>query len=433
MENIKQLAKKIIPHNLWLVLIKLKQNYKDYLIRKENIKLIKNTYLHYKEVEKQLYNRADKKIRFACYVMYASDFGEGNLVNLMKNDEDFIPKIVVVPDISRGKEHMLNVYNNTKTFLIDKYDKEIILDGYNEEKDIYNDYSDNFDIIALNCPYSNMANNYHTVEYLSQKNVLTFYAGYGFPSTKYPEKAIFPTLAFSLFWRTFVDSKYTLKSCKKYSLSHGKNTIPTGYIKMDGYSKCEIKKQEKKTILLAPHHSVNLPALPLSNFMSYYNLILELPDLFPEINFIFRPHPLLFTHLINKGYWTEKQVQKYLEDIKSKGIIYSSGGDYFELFANSDAIIHDCGSYITEWLFTGKPCCFVAKDKSIFKLFTRLGHESIKHYTIAYTKDDIINFIRNINENNVFKPYINDKTLNKNVFINYPNVSKSILDYLRFN
>ena len=118
--------------------------------------------------------------------------------------------------------------------------------------------------------------------------------------------------------------------------------------------------------------------------------------------------------------------------LQKKGIAYSHGGDYFDLFANSDAIVHDCGSYITEWLFTGKPCCFVAKDNSIFKFFTALGNECIKHYTVAYSRQQIIDFIKNIVEEKFQTNYKDDKTLKQNVFMNYPNTSQKMVDYLRF-
>ena len=205
-----------------------------------------------------------------------------------------------------------------------------------------------------------------------------------------------------------------------------------GYSKMDALAKCKKTERTRKRIIISPHHTIKHPSLPLSNFMTYYNLILELPDMYPDVDFIFRPHPLLFTNLINMGFWTEEKVNEYIKKLEDKGVLYSHGGDYFDLFLNSDAIIHDCGSYITEWLFTGKPCCFVAKDDSIFDFFAPLGLECIKHYTVAYTREQIIQFIENVISGKNTTSYMDDKVLKEMVFKNYPNTSQKIVDYLSF-
>ena len=49
----------------------------------------------------------------------------------------------------------------------------------------------------------------------------------------------------------------------------------------------------------------------------YNDLILELPLLFPDADFVFRPHPLLFTVLDNEGLWTTDKIDKYIATLKS--------------------------------------------------------------------------------------------------------------------
>lgn len=424
LQRTKKIIKQLIPSCIFKL---LKNNY-DIL---KNRIIINKTRQHYKIVEKRIKNRGNRPIRYACYVMYASDFGESEIFTIMINDKDFQPTIVIVPDIARGKEHMIRTYQETKAFLLNKFGPQYILDGYDIKSDTYFDYSEKFDIIASNCPYNEMLHAYHKLSYLNTKDVLTVHTVYGYFISKYGEKNLFPKLEISCLWRIFLDTPYTLKSYKNKSLCHGKNAITLGYPKMDSLAKYKEKERDRKAIIIAPHHTVNVPSLPLSNFLAYYNLILELPTLFPNVDFIFRPHPLLFTHLVNKGYWTENEVTEYLKQIEEKGIFYSHGGDYFKLFCNSDAIIHDCGSYITEWLFTGKPCCFVAKDDSIFNFFTKLGKESIKYYKIAYSREQIIDFIQSVVDNTNFEYYKNTKEIKEKIMVNYPNVSQKIVDYLR--
>ena len=120
-------------------------------------------------------------------------------------------------------------------------------------------------------------------------------------------------------------------------------------------------------------------------------------------------------------------MQEYIEKIKQNGMIYSVGGDYFDIFVNSDAMIHDCSSFVVEYLYTGKPCCFMAK-KNYKKIFSVLGKSCLENYYLAFDKEQITDFIENVVING------NDKLKKKreiyakeNLALNYPNVSKKIL------
>lgn len=197
---------------------------------------------------------------------------------------------------------------------------------------------------------------------------------------------------------------------------------------MDSLVKFTEKKSERKRIIIAPHHTVNYPEFPLSNFVEYADYFLKLPKLFPQVDFIFRPHPLLFTNMVNAGFWTNDQVQEYIEKIKQNGMIYSVGGDYFDIFVNSDAMIHDCSSFVVEYLYTGKPCCFMAK-KNYKKIFSTLGKTCLKNYYMAFNTQQITEFIENV----IIKGKDELKTkrenyAKENLALNYPNVSKKILE-----
>ena len=209
---------------------------------------------------------------------------------------------------------------------------------------------------------------------------------------------------------------------------HGANVYVTGYSKMDTLVKTKscYKKKKKLRVLVASHHSVDMEYLPLSCFHYYCNKILELPEIFPDIEFVFRPHPLLFDNMIRKGYWSEKDVEQYINTLALRGIVYSTENDYFHLFLECDAIVHDCGSYTEEWLFTGKPGCFMKNSSFNKKYMTDLMINALNEYTIAYDFDDVIKFIKNLEENDCTVKF---STWTKaELMANYPNSSKIILE-----
>ena len=430
-KSIKDIIKKHIPEKNWLFLIKLKQQYKNYIQKQSDKKLIKQTYLHYNIIENTLKKNPDKIIRFASYVVYDSSFSAYGIMDLMLADKSkFSARIVVVPDVSRGNNNLIEQYKKTKDFFVNLYGAENVIDGYNIDTNEFIDVSEQFDIINLACPYDYMVNKVHGIKYLSTKNILPIYISYGCMPDKYGCKEIMPMIEISLFWKVFADNKISFNDYKKYELSKGKNVVCTGYAKMDSLSKSIRNQKDKKTIILAPHHTVNTPSFPLSNFLQYSDFILNLPKKYPDIEFIFRPHPLLFINLINKNIWTKEQVNNYIQKIEQLGIKYSFGGNYFDVFLNSDAIIHDCSSFVVEYLYTNNPCCFVANENTK-KIFSKLGKACLKNYYIAFNEEQILKFIDDvvIKDNDILR----QKRIafsNKYIKLNYPNVSKEILNYI---
>ncbi len=392
--------------------------------------LIKKTHKHFKEVEERIKKRGNKPLRFASYVVYDSTFGAYGLMDLMLADlQHYSPKIVICPDVCRGDVQLQEQYKKTKAFFVNKYGAEYVVDGYDENTGKLLDVSDYFDVVYCANPYDHMVNKVHSIKYLSTKNLLPIYMSYGCMPDNYGCKIIMPMLEISLFWKVFADNKFSFEDYKKYELCKGKNVYLSGYAKMDELVKYKRRTNSlKKRIIIAPHHTINNPAFPLSNFLQYSDFILELPQKYPDIEFIFRPHPLLFINMVNEGFWQKEQVEEYIENVKKNGMIYSVGGDYFDVFVNSDAMIHDCSSFVVEYLYTGNPCCFVAKA-DYKKVFSTLGKSCLQNYYLAFDKQQVIRFIEEVIEKG--GDSLKEKRAvyaKEHLAINYPNASKKVLE-----
>lgn len=402
---------------------------KGYLRMFKYPSIIRRTYKHYEKVVEQIRNRGNKPLRFAAYVLYDSTFGGYGLMDLMLSDlQHYSPKIVICPDVARGETHLKEQYKRTKAFFVEKYGAEYVIDGYNEITGQFIDNSGQFDVIYCANPYDSMVNEVHGVQYLSTKNVLPIYINYGYTISKWHYVSVETNIEMSLFYKYYVDSTYTQKQIKKYQLAKGKNTVLVGYAKLDSLIVKHKNKITRLKVLISPHHTIDNQAktLYLSNFLIYYNLIIELPDLFPDIDFVFRPHPLLFINLINQHKWSKEMVEKYKSKLSEKNIQYSYGGDYLHLFNECDAIIHDCGSFMVEWLYTGKPCCYVVRGEHVRKQLDLLGNKALDYHTLAYNRNDIISFINNLKTN--YKISNISSEIKNNIILNHPNVSNTILN-----
>ena len=385
---------------------------------------------HYREVIERKRRSGDPVIHFAAYVSNAAMYGMDDVFRLMrKNPLRWDPKIVIVPDVSRGYAHQKPTYIKARQHFEKLYGTDAVLDGWDIETDRYIDYTDRFDIIYFANPYDAMAQEVHSIQYAATRNVLPVYVNYGYDVGYYTMYSRMKGPELNLVWKYFTETVYSQEDCRKLQIIQGKNVVLTGYAKMDALAKFPSGRAgERKKILITSHHTVNIEELPLSNFLTYYKLLPELPKMFPEVDFVFRPHPLLFFRLTDGNLWTEEQVKGYLEELRRVGIEYSDGGEYLHLFAECDAMINDCGSFTLEWLFTGKPGCFVFNEDLREEHLTTQMNEAITRYRIARSAEDIISFVSDVAGGIYPTECGMDDWTRENIAVNYPHVAEKILE-----
>lgn len=383
---------------------------------------------HYKQTLMKLNSRFKngQKIRVGFYIVevfqYASIYEE------MLKSEFFEPFIVVVPDFAR-KEIAIDVMNKVYDSLSSKY--QAVYKGYNEQNDEYIDFSDKLDIVFFGNPYEVMVHPNHFIWHMLKKNILTCFQNYGYFAITWCRTHIASSPFWNACWRVFVDSYKNYNDLIMYNIRKGANAYISGYAKMDKLASIEYKNKTRKQILLCPHHTINTKELELSNFLKYSDLFLELPKLYPEIDFIFRPHPLLKYNLTK--YWGESKTNKYYDQIAAySNVIYDASKDYLDTFANSDAMIHDCGSFTAEYLFTNKPCCYMLKKSDdINKTFLPMGQKCLDNYYKAFNKDDILNFIDNVVIKGIDPMKSQRDKFLQELKLNYPNAGKSIVEHIK--
>ena len=190
------------------------------------------------------------------------------------------------------------------------------------------------------------------------KNYLTFYIPY-FLVNNFDKKL---DLCLSLqrqVYRYIVlnDSikEFFLKQVWKYKFA-GK-IVGLGHTCTDAFH--TIKRQNKEfAVIYAPHFSFPCASvnrvLYYSTFLDNGELILDFAKKHREVRWIFKPHPRLKSELEVTGVWSKEKIDQYFNEWETIGeSCYSS--DYQELFVNSDVMLTDCGSFLTEYACTGNP------------------------------------------------------------------------------
>ncbi len=192
----------------------------------------------------------------------------------------------------------------------------------------------------------------------------------------------------------------------------------------------------RKRVLIAPHHSVEggtNDTLALSNFQRYADYLLALLERHPELDFVFRPHPFLFTVLARPSKWGPEKVADWVARMKAHpNVRWSDEGDYFPAFASCDAIVQDCGSYLVEWFYTGKPCCYMLKDPAdVAEKFAPLGRDCLSHCYLAYDEAAIEAFLRGVVEGGSDPKAAARDEFRKSVMVNHPHAADAALAGIR--
>ncbi len=255
------------------------------------------------------------------------------------------------------------------------------------------------------------------------------YVSYAYSSAK--DKSILSD-TYNMCWIAFVENELNLEDLKERQPIHGKNAFVSGYPKADAFEGLVKTKHKRKKVIIAPHHSIHGIGLQ-GQFLKFSDLYLSLPQKYPQIDFIFRPHPLLYYTLIQDKYWGEEKTKEYYQKMDSfENCVYDTSSNYYQTFVDSDGIIHDCGSFLPEYLYTENPACYSLRDKKVInEYFGTFGKGCLDCYYKAYNEKDIINYIENVvlKGNDILKEK-RDKFRYSFVKYNYPHASKTIIKYL---
>ena len=220
-------------------------------------------------------------------------------------------------------------------------------------------------------------------------------------------------------WKLFSENEMTTKEMTSYMNNKGKNVICTGLPVMDelildkAHFPDRWKKMPKamKRIIYAPHHSIT-SSEPLSwgTILEYADFMMSMAEKYKEqVQWIFKPHPFLYHKLCK--IWGEHKTRDYDQWWKCMPNCQMIDDPYIDVFKHSDAMIHDCGSYMIEYHYTGNPVMYIYSSRVQNVQISRFARESLKLHYSAHCCEDIEAFILNIISGN--DPLVKNRDLFK--------------------
>lgn len=372
-----------------------------------------------------------EKLRVCFMVTFSANFPARSLFDAMLGSNLFAPFLLAVPIINRGKDNMIDMVRKTYSYLSQDYG-EIVFNGYDEEKDCVIDLSDHSDMVYFANPYQEAVAPIFHVEHFINKEILSIHSNFGHFGIAKHERDIAGSHPYNLFWKVFVESDLTRSLLAAHQPVRGRNLVSAGFCKMDRLPKQVVRRRERKRVIVAPTHITHHEGVPACTFLRYFEFFQEMPVAYPEIDFVFRPHPFLPIELKQHSAWGARKTEEYFDRLRAnRNVEYDTSPDYLDLFANSDGIIHDACSFLAGYQFTGRPTLYLLDGRPVTKTFDVLGLECLSHCYKALSEKDIRDFLDTViiggedplaAERNSFTQ--------KALKMNHPHVGQAIADYL---
>jgi len=336
-----------------------------------------------------------EKLRVAFFVLDGAMFSAEPIYRLMAASNAFEPEILVIPDVERGPDFTRVRQERALAALQARHLAARAL--YNLDTGAAEDISGRYDLVFTSNPYAGATLPQYTAAELHRHALVAFVSyGYGGYLQVDTRRFVFRPEV-SLFWRMYVPVEATRRRWVAANPLLEGNCVVGGYPKMDRLASLKCPAPARPRVILASHHSLARVSdgLTLSNFLRYADFYLELPARYPQIDFVFRPHPLLRERLSRDEWWGRARTDAYFARMAAiPNVTYEDGGDYFETFLSSSALIHDCASFLAEYFYTGNPQCYLLADpRKIDAEFSSFGKDLLRHCTLAYDEEAIMAFI----------------------------------------
>lgn len=212
-------------------------------------------------------------------------------------------------------------------------------------------------------------------------------------------------------WRNYFSSYGVLRQARKYMRNGGANVRIVGHPVADAFLYSHVGWTVSNTwkhhnckrlrVIWAPHWSIDDHSwFSTATFLELADGMLELAEKYVDlVQFAFKPHPLLRDALYKHSDWGVYRTDAYFNRWILMPNTQLETGDYVNLFKESDAMIHDSGSFIIEYLLVDKPCMYLQNGKQNRIEYNEDTKDALACYCKGKTIEDVEQFLMNLLSN----------------------------------
>jgi len=320
-----------------------------------------------------------------------------SVYDLLKSDERFSPSIAIYPFPSFGSLQKEEAMTSLRAYF---RERGIAVTDLSQESFPGQALKDQLspDILFFPQTYNYLYGNDLDNQFFTDS--LNCYIPYSIRTST--GKNVYRSLFNDTAWRLFYPSKLHYLEAKSILYNKGTNIRITGDPIIDLIQTApeeqvwKPQNKAKKRVIWAPHFSIiDNGIMHRDSFTWLSECMKEIANQYQEsIQIAFKPHPRLKSELYALSGWGQEKTDCYYRFWEEGANTQLETGPYLDLFKESDAMIHDCGSFSVEYLLTGKPVLFTTQDvqKSIAGQ-NELGQQAILAHYHGATREDIQTFI----------------------------------------
>jgi hypothetical protein len=175
-------------------------------------------------------------------------------------------------------------------------------------------------------------------------------------------------------WRVFCETEQTRDYFLQFGHSDPEKFIVSGYPKLTRLLRAREEAESwpiaaagerRFRVIWAPHYSVKTDWLGFGTFDQIYGDFLAWARERPDIDFVLKPHPALFTFAVRSGALAQHELDAFQEAWQALPNCALELGTYANLFAASDLMVTDGLSFFTEYPIFGKPLIFLDSGRHV--------------------------------------------------------------------
>lgn len=343
-----------------------------------------------KTVLKRIKKKFGKEpLKVVFYVYEPCRWKSQSIYDLMAQDERFEPLIVVTKNrLSNQNPNCQSAEDIKNTYQFFKDKNMNVTYGYDIENEQFIPFKNfNPDLIFYSHPWYVETSQGPVV---CSKFALTYYVPYFVANTP-------SDIDYNLRFHQYIHRHYVLNEEIKSEYEKGQerksnNFAAVGHPQLDFFY---LNKEncEKKYVIYSPHWSILGESQSFATFEWNGKYILEFAKKHPEINWVFKPHPLLFKQTIASKFMTQEEVQEYYDSWKSIAK-YCDDGNYMSLFKESYAMITDCGSFLTEYFMSKNPVIHLVSPDAWE--YNNNVKQIVKSYYQAHNLEELEKYLQEI-------------------------------------
>ena len=285
---------------------------------------------------------------------------------LMQSHSRFLPLIWIVPETQLlDEDERLRKLEHMRAYFAER---GYTVAEYLTPEQMRSQYSP--DVVFLPKPYVGAT----VWEVKDLPEELVCYVPYCFQNGKHHD---FTYGQENVVWRNFYATQGVKQICSRIMANAAANVLVTGAPVADHYlfehslgnvpSVWKKQDSRKFRLIWAPHWTVVSESVmgecwfKVSTFLDVADGMLQLAEKYADqVQWAFKPHPLLRDTLYQVPEWGKARTDAYFERWASMPNTQLETGAYVELFKQSDAMVHDSGSFIMEYLLVDKPCMYLS-------------------------------------------------------------------------